>query len=1062
MSLIDAAIARARTTIAVLVLILIAGTVAYIDIPKESDPDINIPIIYVSLTHEGISPEDAERLLLRPMEQELKSIEGVKEMRATAYEGGGFVLMEFDAGFNADDALGDVREKVDIAKSELPSETEEPIITEVNFSLFPVLVVTLSGPVPERTLVRLARELRDEIEGIPSVLNVDIAGDREELVEILIDPLKLESYGLRSNEVLSFIDRSNRLIAAGALDPGNGRFPVKVPGLFETATDILDMPLKAEGDTVIRVRDVGEVRRTFKDRESLARLNGEPAIGLQVSKRTGENIIDTIEAVRSLVENYRQNWPEAVTVTFSQDRSKDIRTMLSDLQNNVISAVLLVMIVVVGALGLRSAGLVGIAIPGSFLLAILVIFTMGITINVVVLFALILAVGMLVDGAIVLTEYADRKMAEGQAPKRAYARAAKRMAWPIIASTATTLAAFLPLLFWPGVVGEFMKFLPITLLATLSASLLMALIFVPTLGAFIGKPGGALAPEKAKAMSAENIDGDDTQDDVDLKQVKGPTGLYIRTLDKALKHPGKVVLAALATLVFVQWYYATHGHGVEFFPDVEPEQAQILVHARGNLSIEEKKQLVLQMEREILSIGAFDSVYSAIGTQARSAQDTPEDVIASITLEFKDWDKRPPANDILADIVERARKYPGIVVESQKQEAGPPVGKPVAIEISAIDTALLEPAAVLIRAKFESMQGLANIEDSRPVPGIQWAIDVDRAQASKFGIDISMIGNYVRLVTNGLKVTEYRPDNSDEEIDIVVRFPGQYRHLDQLGQLRIQTDQGLVPVSNFIIERPEPKIGELKRVDGRRVMSVKADIQPGVLADDKVRELRAWLPQSGLDPRVQVTFKGEDKEQAEAQQFLVRAFTIALFIMAIILLTQFNSFYSAFLILSAVILSTIGVMIGLLVMNKPFGIVMSGVGVIALAGIVVNNNIILIDTYDQMRKQGLPAHEALLRTGAQRLRPVFLTTITTILGLMPMVLQVNIDFVRRTVNVGAPSTQWWVQLSTAIVFGLAFATILTLIITPSALKLRTNVSDWRARRRQKREEKKASALAVKG
>lgn len=1061
MSLIDAAIARARTTIAVLVLILIAGTVAYIDIPKESDPDINIPIIYVSLTHEGISPEDSERLLLRPMEQELKSIEGVKEMRATAYEGGGFVLMEFDAGFDADDALDDVREKVDIAKSELPAETEEPTITEVNISLFPVLVVTLSGPVPERTLVRLARELRDEIEGIPSVLNVDISGDREELVEILIDPLKLESYGLRSDEVLSFIDRSNRLVAAGALDSGSGRFPVKVPGLFETSADILDMPLKTEGDAVIRVRDIGEVRRTFKDRESIARLNGEPAIGLQVSKRTGENIIETIEAVRSLVENHRLNWPEAVSVTFSQDRSTDIRTMLSDLQNNVISAVLLVMIVVVGALGLRSAGLVGIAIPGSFLLAILVIFIIGITINVVVLFALILAVGMLVDGAIVLTEYADRKMAEGQAPRRAYARAAKRMAWPIIASTTTTLAAFLPLLFWPGVVGEFMKFLPLTLIATLSASLLMALIFVPTLGAFIGKPGGALDPEKAKAMSAEATDGGDDEG-VDLKQVKGPTGLYIRTLDKALKHPGKVVLAALATLVFVQWYYAAHGHGVEFFPDVEPEQAQILVHARGNLSIEEKQQLALQVEREILSIDAFDSVYSAIGTQPRSGQDQPEDVIASITLEFKDWDKRPPANDILAEIVDRSRKYPGIVVESQKQEAGPPVGKPVALEISAIDISLLEPAAALIRAKFDSMQGLANIEDSRQVPGIQWAVDVDRAQASKFGVDITMVGNYVRLVTNGLKVTEYRPDDSDEEIDIVVRFPTQYRHLDQLGQLRIQTSQGLVPVSNFITEQPEPKVGELKRVDGRRVMSVKADVQPGVLADDKVRELRDWLPQSGLDPRVQVTFKGEDKEQAEAQQFLVRAFAVALFIMAIILLTQFNSFYSAFLILSAVILSTIGVMIGLLVMNKPFGIVMSGVGVIALAGIVVNNNIILIDTYDQMRKQGIPAHEALLRTGAQRMRPVFLTTITTILGLMPMVLQVNIDFVRRTVNVGAPSTQWWVQLSTAIVFGLAFATILTLIITPSALKLRANVSDWRTGRRRRREEKNASALAIKG
>ncbi|MBU0725484.1 MAG: efflux RND transporter permease subunit [Alphaproteobacteria bacterium] len=1052
MNLIGAAISHARTTLAVLVLILIAGTIAYIDIPKESDPDINIPIIYVSMTHEGISPEDAERLLLRPMEQELKVIEGTKEMRSTAYEGGAFVLLEFDAGFDADTALNDVRERVDIAKSELPDETDEPVVTEVNLSLFPVLVVTLSGPVPERTLVRLARELRDQVESVPSVLNVDITGDREELVEIVIDPLRLESYGLKAEEVLNFISRSNRLIAAGALDTGRGRFPVKVPGLFETTADLLDMPLKTEGDAVVRIRDIGEVRRTFKDRQSIARLDGAPAVGLQISKRTGQNIIETIEAVRAVVEQERQIWPESVTVTYSQDRSKDIRTMLSDLQNNVISAILLVMIIIVGALGLRSAGLVGVSIPGSFLLGILVLHAMGMTINIVVLFALILAVGMLVDGAIVLTEFADRKMTEGFTARQAYARAAKRMAWPIIASTATTLAAFLPLLFWPGVVGEFMKFLPITLLATLSGSLLMALIFVPTLGAFIGKPGGAIDPEKARLLSADRLADNDGDEDTasDLKSVRGPTGIYVRLLDTVLTHPGKMVLAALALLIGVQWYYATHGHGVEFFPEVEPDQAQIVIHARGNLSIDEKTQIAVQIEREILAIDAFDSVYSAIGTQPRGGTERPEDVIAVITVEFKDWQLRPNADSILARIVEKSRAYPGIFVESQKMEAGPPVGKPVALELSSIDPALLNPAAALIHAKFEAMEGLTNIEDSRPVPGIQWAIDVDRAQASKFGIDIGLIGDYVRLITNGLKVTEYRPDDSDDEIDIVVRFPEAYRTLDQFGKLRIQTDAGLVPISNFITERPEPKVGELKRVDGRRIASVKADILPGVLADDKVRELRQWLPESGLDPGIRVTFKGEDREQAEAQAFLVRAFGVALFLMAIILVTQFNSFYSAFLILSAVILSTIGVMIGLLVMNMPFGIVMSGVGVIALAGIVVNNNIILIDTYDIMRQKGVPAHEALLRTGAQRLRPVFLTTATTILGLLPMLFQVNIDFVSRSFNIGAPSTQWWVQLSAAIVFGLAFATVLTLLITPAALKLRANVADWRQRRRERR------------
>ena len=1036
MNPISIAINNARLTLSILVFFLIAGALAYQSIPKEAEPDVAIPIIYVSLGYQGISPEDSERMLLRPVETSLKGLAGVKEMRSSAYQGGGFVLIEFQAGYDFSNALEDVRAKVNDAKRNMPDGADEPSVHEVNISEFPVLVVTLSGDLPERVLSAAARQLRDAIEEVPGVLEGSLQGARDDLVEVIIDPVKLTSYGLQLDQMIQGVNAGNSLVAAGALEGSEGRFPVRVPSLIETVEDVANLPIVAGSEAVVRARDLATIRQSFKDAQTITRLNGQPAIAIEVKKRVGANLVDTVDAVKVLAADFQQRLPEGTVITFSQDKSDIVRTLLSDLQNHVLIAVILVFIVILYALSGRSSIIIGMAIPASFLMGIFALSMAGYTINIVVLFSLILAVGMLVDDAIIVTEYAESRMAEGMDRRAAFELAAHRMAGPVIAATATRIAAFSPLLFWPGIVGEFMKYLPITLIVTLTASLIYALLFAPTIGAMFAKAHVDEAPK--------------------------PDGLYMAIAKKAVAYPKTVLLLALGILVGVQYSYSQYGAGVEFFPDIEPEQAQILIHARGNYSIEEKTELVLKVEREILSIDAFDSVYSAIGTQPRSAQDKPEDIIASITLEFKDWDKRPPADAILAEIVERSRQYPGIIVEPQKQEAGPPVGKPVAIEISAIDLALLEPATQIIRAKFDSMQGLANIEDSRPVPGIQWAIDVDRAQASKFGIDISMIGNYVRLVTNGLKVTEYRPDDSDEEIDIVVRFPAQYRHLDQLGQLRIQTGQGLVPVTNFITERPEPRVGELKRVDGRRIMSVKADVQPGVLADDKVRELRAWLPESGLDPRVQITFKGEDKEQNEAQQFLLRAFAVALFIMAIILLTQFNSFYSAFLILSAVILSTIGVMIGLLVMNKPFGIVMSGVGVIALAGIVVNNNIILIDTYDQMRKQGLPAHEALLRTGAQRLRPVFLTTVTTILGLMPMVMQVNIDFLNRTVNVGAPSTQWWVQLSTAIVFGLAFATILTLIITPSALKVRANVSDWRARRRQKRAEKNAPPVQVKG
>ena len=1046
MRLIDHALVHSRTVISALMLILISGSVAYVGIPKESDPDINIPIIYVSLSHDGISPDDAERLLVRPVEEKLRAIEGVKEMRSRAWEGGANVLMEFDAGFDSDKALQDVREKVDQVKPDLPQETDEPTVNEVNFSLFPVLVVTLSGPVPERTLLHLSRGLKDEIEAIPAVLEANIAGDRDEQVEIIVDPVLLESYRLDPEQVATAVARFNQLIAAGAMDTGQGRFSVKVPGVFESVRDVMSMPLKVEGDAVITISDIGTVRRTFKDPDSFARVNGNPALALEVSKRTGENIIDTIERIRATVERASAAWPDVVEITYSQDRSKDIRRVLGDLQNNVISAVLLVMIVVIGALGVRSGLLVGIAIPGSFLTGILVIGAIGLTMNIVVLFSLILAVGMLVDGAIVVTEYADRKMTEGEPRRRAYAMAAKRMSWPIIASTATTLAAFMPLLFWPGVVGEFMKFLPITLIATLSASLLMALIFVPTVGAYVGKQG-ADDPRTAQALAAGS--------GKELLRLGGPVGLYVRVLDKVLGYPVFVLIAALIVMIGTWASYGMFGKGVEFFPDVEPDQAAVQIHARGNLSIAEQDALVARVERHVLDIsaerGEFVSVYTTSGKLQQRGEEA-EDIVGTIRLEFAEWNQRRPASEILDDIRRRTADLPGIMIEPRKAEGGPPVGKPIHIELSATDTALLDPAAALVRAHLETLDGLKDIEDTRPIPGIEWELAVDHEKAARFGADVAVIGWFVQMVTKGLRISSYRPDDSNDEIDIVVRFPDTSRTIDQLDRIRIRTALGMVPISNLVTRHARPKTGTLLRTDARRVMAVKADVIEGVLASDKVNELRAWIATAPLPAGVSYVFKGEDEEQEAAKAFLTKAFGVALFIMAIILVTQFNSFYSGFLILSAVVMSTVGVLLGLLITGQPFGIVMSGVGVIALAGIVVNNNIVLIDTFDRLREDEPDQKLAVLRTGAQRLRPVLLTTVTTILGLLPMVLRVNIDFVSREITVGAPSTQWWTQLSTAIAFGLAFATVLTLVVTPSALMLRANARTWLAEMRRRRRE----------
>jgi len=1042
MSLIGTAFGYSRTVLAVLFFILIAGSIAYQDIPKESEPDIDIPIIYVTISHDGISPEDAERLLIRPMEQELKSIEGIKELRSTGYEGGANVLLEFDAGFDADAALTDVREGVDLAKGNLPMATDDPEVHEVNFSLFPVVVIILSGDAPDRALYRLARELKDEIEGIAQVLEVNIAGNRDEVVEVIVDPLRLESYGLDPALAAATVKSSNMLVAAGVQDTGRGRFSIKVPGLFESVRDIADLPVLVDGDAVVRVSDIADVRRTFRDPATFARVNGKTAVALEVSKRSGENVIATIEQVRAVVNGKQAQWPrtlrETVEVSYSQDRSDQIRTMLNELQNSVISAVILVMVVVISALGVRSGLLVGIAIPGSFLTALLTLFLLDVSLNIVVLFSLILAVGMLVDGAIVVTEFADRKLSEGLSRHQAYLQASGRMAPPIIASTATTLAAFLPLVFWPGVVGEFMKYLPMTVLITLIASLLMALVFVPTIGGLIGKK--TTISERALRTLLAGEKGD-------LNSVDGFTGRYLSLLTGAVKRPGWVLMAAVGSLIGVFFLYGAIGPGVEFFPDVEPDNAQIQVRARGNLSISEQDEMMRAVERRVLDVAGIRTFYTHVG--AGKNNEEAEDIVGSVSLEFDDWRLRPRVSEIFDTLDQRLQDLSGVIIDLRKEEGGPPVGKPLQLQLSSVYPELLEGAAAKARAQFDAMSGLNSIEDSRPLPGIDWTLAVDRAQAAKYGIDIGGIGNTIQMTTGGYKIGEYRPDDSEDEIDIRVRFPTMDRTVTGLNAVRINTASGAVPVSNFVRREARQKTGLLKRVDGLRVITVKADVDEGVLADDKLRELQDWLDQNPLDSRIQVAFKGEDEEQAKAKAFLGKAFLVALFLMALILVTQFNSFYQAALILFAVVMSTVGVLIGLMATQSPFGIVMNGIGVIALAGIVVNNNIVLIDTYARLRQSISDPVEAVLRTGVQRLRPVLLTTATTVLGLMPMMFGVNIDFVTREVTQGAPSTQWWTQLSTSIVFGLSFATVLTLVVTPSALVLQAKVSTWWTGKRQR-------------
>jgi multidrug efflux pump len=1039
-AIISAAVERYRTIFLLLFFIFVAGLGSYMTIPKESSPDVQIPIIYVSLRYEGISPEDGERLLLRPMEKELLSIEGLKKLESHAAEGFASLVLEFDAGFDSDRALEDVRNKVDEVKPELPEDTDEPVVQEVNFSRFPILNVILTGDVPKRTLIRIAQDLQDKVEGISEVLEAKIAGDREESLEITIDPLALESYRLTPQETFAVLRNNNILVAAGEIDNGGGSFAVKLPGVVESLEDLRNLPIKVKGEAVVTLSDIAKIRRNFKDIQKYARMNGSSAVVLGVSKRTGANIIETVAQVRALVAVEQAYWPQGVQVYFSQDNSDQILTMLSELQNNVVFALVLVMIVMLAVMGLRNALLVSMTIPAAFLFGVLMLALGGFTMNIVVLFSLILSIGLLVDAGIVVSEYADRKMMSGMPPREAYPHAAKRMAWPVIASTITTLIVFTPLLFWPGVVGQFMRYMPITLLFTLSGSLLMALIFLPTVGARIGGNVKLDPDEKRRTLAAEEGKWD---------ELGKFSRSYVDVLKMFLKFPGRLVAATMAVVTVIIVIFASSGPGVEFFPDIEPENAKVLVRARGNLSVDEKNEYVKQVEQRIADMKDEVRIFYTTAGKFSQGQggEYPEDTIGEIQMEFVDWLKRRPSDEILEEIRQRVQGIPGIVIETQKAEKGPPTGKPIQVEFASRFPDLLAPAVEELVTYLQQRGGYKDIEDNRPVPEIEWELEVNRELAGRYGLDILTIGNFVKMVTNGIIVTDYRPDDADDVVDIILRFPEKYRNIAQLDNLRINTPSGdRIPISNFITRVPQQKISTLNRIDGRRVMTVKADLAPGILADARVKEIKQWMMEQSFDPNLQVIFRGEDEEQKEAGQFLTMAFVVALFTMALVMVTQFNSIYSMVVIMSAVFFSTGGVMLGLLIAWEPFGIVMCGVAIIALAGVVVNNNIIFIDTYDLHRADGLPAYEALLRTGAMRLRPILLTAVTTILGLVPMVFSMNIDFFDRTVTFGAPSTQWWVQLSTSIAGGLAFATFLTLIFTPCLLLLGDR---YLGRRRQK-------------
>ncbi|WP_170337992.1 efflux RND transporter permease subunit [Ruegeria arenilitoris] len=1185
---------RARMVLAFIAISLIIGGFAYVSLPKEGEPDIEIPALFVSVQFPGISAEDSENLLIKPMETELADLDGLKEMTATAAEGYAGIALEFDFGWDKTAITADVRDAMNSAQADFPEGAEQYTLTEINFSEFPIVIVNLSGAVPERTMARVAKDLQDELEALDSVLEAGIAGNRDEMLEVVIDPLRLEAYNVTAAELINVVQNNNQLIAAGEVETEQGAFSVKIPSSFKTAQDVYGLPIKVNGDRVVTLGELAEINYTFEDREGTARFNGEPTVALQVVKRKGFNLIDTVAQVKETVAKAETKWPAelqaAVNVGTSNDQSRIVGSMVSQLEGSVLTAIALVMIVVLASLGTRAALLVGFAIPTSFLLCFAFLAIMGVSISNIVMFGLILAVGMLVDGAIVVVEYADKRIKEGVGPMHAYVEAAQRMFWPIVSSTATTLCAFLPMLFWPGIPGEFMGMLPVTLIFVLSASLIVALIYLPVMGGVSGRLSrvfdrssdwlrartpwwvraimvppsvymiflGAmqllnptyLLPEGAGGgfllgavlflfgafagsvtLSAARIERK-PDERVHTAKEHTPFGYVIKFLVGNPIMPIVSIVAVGFAVMTVMTMYGQNNRGVEFFVESEPEQATAYVRARGNLSLAEKDALVFEAEQVISQHPAVINVFSFAGegglNQNNGGAQAPADTVGRVQFEIIPWEDRPNVSEPVAGglfdkhtvapeydgdfVIEQLNaelaKLPGFVVEILPLEQGPASAKPVHLRIKGDNWDDLTGATLTAREVFENTPGLIKIEDTLPLPGIDWQIDVDVAKAGRFGADVATVGAMVQLVTRGILLGEMRPESVDEEIEIRVRLPDQDRVLSTLDTLKVRTPDGLVPLSNFITRKPVAKLAEINRVDQERYYDVKADVEPSlskvVIAtpdgeqrlavvrevtegsepegatvngadgtayslvqltgaetlqevqaaiddgdarltlinpNERIAVLTEWLDTQPFANTITWEWTGDQEDQAESQAFLSSAFLAALGLMFVILLAQFNSFYNSVLVLLAVVLSTTGVLIGMMVMQQPFSIIMTGTGIVALAGIVVNNNIVLIDTYQEYSRY-MPRIDAIVRTAEARIRPVLLTTLTTMAGLTPMMFGLSLDFINGGYSINSPTALWWKQLATAVVFGLGIATVLTLIVTPSFLALRVWVTTY--------------------
>jgi CzcA family heavy metal efflux pump len=1025
MNLTDLAIRKSMTAVVLMIIVTIIGAFTYAVLPRESSPDVKIPFVMVYAPYYGTSPEDMENLVTRKIQTQLKSVEDLEEMTSTSSEGVSTVVLEFKPSVDMSDALQKVRDSVELAKPELPQDVRDDIlIYELSASDWPIMQVVLSGPFDLGELRKVGEDLQELIEEVPGVLGVDLTGGVEREVRVDVDPERLEHYDLGLQDVKDAIALENVTLPGGEIALGTYEYAVRVPGEFESVEVIPDLVLNPAVDPPVYMRDVATVTFGFRDRDSISRKEGRESVTLSVKKRSGENIIEIADAVRELLDEQLALLPSGTEMTVMVDQSTDIRDMVTELQNNILSGLILVVVVLFLFLGFTNSLFVGIAIPFAMLLSFIVIGALGMTLNMVVLFSLILALGMLVDNAVVIVENIYRHRTDGAGPDEAASRGTRQVATAVTASTLTTICAFGPMVFWPGIMGEFMKYLPLTLIITLASSLLVALVFNPVLCANLMR-----VPDKSKQGKRFGA-----------RLMNLGLRSYEPVLNWALKHRAVTLGGVVVLLVVMVMLYGAFSAGVELFPDIDPRIAFVQVEAPSGTRVEQSDSYARTVEQAIDEIPDLKVYVTEVGASGDATFGGTGDApphLTRLTMEFVSHELRKNSS---RDMLERLRNmlsgFTGAELTIDKQEEGPPTGPPVNIEIVGEDFETLGEIGAQVKQRIESIPGLVNLADDfdRGLPQLVVRPDLDKA--ARMGLRTMDLASTILTAVKGDDVGKYRV--GEDEYDIVVRYARPARgSAEDLQNVTVFYEGENIPLLSFASVEFDTGLASINRIDGKRVVTVSGDVATGFNGNAVLAEAQQRLAGFELPPGYRFEYTGESEDQEEASAFLSKAFVVAIMLIFVVLVTQFDSVMIPGVILFTVILSLIGVFLGLLVTHTPFGIIMTGVGVISLAGIVVNNAIVLLDYIQQLRASGMEEYEAIRTAGRIRFRPVVLTAITTILGLIPLTTGVAVNFDQivtghwgRVVTIGGESSQWWGPMGVAVIWGLAVATFLTLVVVP--------------------------------